>query len=252
MSNFLDFAIKTREGFKQYILRKIGAPLVRVEITDDQLDDAIDDAVEVYTKYVSQEEEYYAAPLEDYVEDVGYLMPDNVMGIFSFDDNGGVRTDGINTLFTVENSLWNSTGGSWPMPMAAGGWVDYHLAMSSIEQTKLMTGKGYQFEYNPRTKYMTLYPDPVKMGSNVENSWIVLGTHVIRPDDQQWGENWVKRCALANAKITIGNIRQKFEGVQILGGGTISTAIKDEGLSELPELYEEIKQEFPCIGFWVG
>lgn len=252
MSNYLDFAIKTREGFKQYILRKLGAPLVRVELTDDQLDDAIDDAVEIYTKYVNQEEDYYAAKLADYEENVGYKMPDNVVGIFSFDDDGGVRTDGINTLFTLQNTMYNSAGGAWPIAMEKGGWVDYHLAMQSIEQMKLMTGKGYQYEYNPRTKYITLFPDPVAISGDVENAWIVLGTYTIRPDDQQWGENWVKRCALANAKITLGNIRQKFEGVQILGGGTISTAVKDEGLSELPELLEEIKQEYPCIGFWVG
>ena len=252
MSNYLDFAVKTREEFKDYILRKLGHPLVQVEITDEQLDDAINDAVEEFTKWVTQEEQYYAAQMSQYEENVGFRMPDNVQGIFSFNDDGGVRTDGINTLFSVENSLWNSTGGSWPMPMMPGGWVDYHLAMQSIEQVKYMTGKGYQFEYNPRTKYMTLYPDPVAMSADVENAWIVLGTYVLRPEDQQYGESFVKRLALAHAKETIGNTRAKYEGVQILGGGTINTSIKDEGISEKAELREEIKAEYPCLGFWVG
>ena len=251
MSNYLDFAIQTREEFKQWILRKLGWPLVQVELTDEQLDDCVNDAVEEFTRWVIQEEEFIAIPLSGYVRDEGFEMPHNVMSVFSFNDDGGVRTDGINTLFTVENAFWNATGGAWPM-MSPGGWTTYHIAMQSIEMTRLMTGKGYQFEYNPRTKMLKLTPDPTTIGADVPNAWVVCGCYTIRPDEQQFGESWVKRAALAQAKITMGNIRSKYEGVQILGGGTINASIKDEGLSEWENLLEEIKAQFPAIGFYIG
>ena len=251
MSTFLDFSIKTREEFKNYIFRKLGGPLIQVELTDEQFDDCINDSVEEYSRWVVEEQDYYAVQLSSYDEVSGVSLPDNVLGVFSFNDDGGVRTDGINTLFTVENSLWNASGGAWPFT-GPGGWTTYHLAMQSIELTKMMTGKGYQFEYNPRTKNLTLYPNPVKLGANVPEAWVVLGTYVLRPEDQQYGESWVKRMALAQAKILLGTIRSKYDGVQILGGGTIDTSIKDEGISERDALMEEIKTMYPSTGFWVG
>jgi hypothetical protein len=252
MSTFLDFSIKTREDFKNYIYRKLGGGLIQVELTDEQFEDCINDAVEEYSQWVIEEQDYYAAPLDTYDTDAGGLkLPDNVLGVFAFNDDGGVRTDGINTLFSVENSLWNASGGSWPF-MGAGGWTTYHLAMQSIELTKRMTGGGYQFEYNPRTKYLKLFPDPVKLKANVPEAWIVLGVYILRNEDQMYGESWVKRMALAHAKILLGTIRSKYEGVQILGGGTIDTSIKDEGISERDALLEEIREMFPAIGFWIG
>ena len=252
MSNYLDFAIKTREEFKQYILRKLGAPLVAIELTDEQLDDCINDAVEEFTKWVVQEREYFAFDLTKYEENIGFKLPDNVQGVYTFNDDGGVRTDGINTLFTVENSLWNAAGGAWPMPMGPGGWVDYHLAMQSIELTKRMTGGGYQFEYNPRSKYLTLTPDPVSLSADVSGAWVVVGCYTLRPEDQQFGESWVKRMGLAQAKITLGTIREKYDGVQLLGGGSINASVKDEGITERDALMEEIQTTYPPIGFWIG
>jgi hypothetical protein len=251
MSTYLDFSITTREEFKGWILRKLGWPLIQAELTDDQLDDCINDSVEEFTRWVIQEQEYIACPLSGYVQDVGFEMPGNVQGIFAFNDDGGIRTDGINTLFTVENAFWNATGGAWPM-MSPGGWTSYHLAMQSIELTKRMTGGGYQFEYNPRTKMLKLNPDPTKIGCDVPAAWVVCGCYTIRPEDQQYGESWVKKMGLSQAKITMGNIRAKYEGVQILGGGTVNTSIKDEGITERDALMEEIKAEYPAIGFFVG
>ena len=251
MSTYLNFAITTREEFKNWIQRKLGYPLVTIEITDDQLDDCINDAIEEFTKWCPQEQQYYAADLSEYDSVSGIQLPSNVAGIFSFDDDGTARSDGINTLFTAENTLWNASGGTWPFAGGGGSWIDYHIAMDNIKLTKYMTGKGYQFEYNSTTQYMTLYPDPVALSATTD-SYIVLGTYVIRPEDQQYGESWVKRMGLAEAKITIGNIRSKFEGVQLLGGGTINTDIKQEGLAEKEALLQEIKDEYPAFGFWVG
>ena len=251
MSSYLDFSVKTRDEFKGWILRKLGAPLVQAELTDDQLDDCINDAVEEFTKWVVQEEEFIGVPLTGYVADVGFEMPQNVAGVFAFNDDGAIRSDGINTLFTVENAMWNATGGAWPM-QSPGGWTTYHIAMSSLELTKRMTGGGYQFEYNPRTKLLTLDPDPAKIGNDASASWRVVGCYTLRPDDQQFGESWVKRMGLAHAKVTMGNIRSKYEGVQILGGGTINTSIKDEGITEEQALLEEIKLDYHAIGLYIG
>ena len=48
------------------------------------------------------------------------------------------------------------------------------------------------------------------------------------------------RLALAEAKILLGTIRKKFQGVQLLGGGTIDTEIYNEGKEERDKLIEDM------------
>ena len=42
---------KTKQGIADYALRRLGAPVVNVEISDVQLEDCIDDAIQMYNEY---------------------------------------------------------------------------------------------------------------------------------------------------------------------------------------------------------
>jgi hypothetical protein len=44
-------AVSTRDGLKQYALRNLGAPVVEINVDDDQLEDRIDEALEHWIKY---------------------------------------------------------------------------------------------------------------------------------------------------------------------------------------------------------
>ena len=41
----------TREGFKDYCLRQLGAPVLEINVDDDQCDDLIDDAIQFFQEY---------------------------------------------------------------------------------------------------------------------------------------------------------------------------------------------------------
>ena len=42
---------QNRTEFKEYILRKLGAPVIEIELADIQLDDVIDDALEKFNNF---------------------------------------------------------------------------------------------------------------------------------------------------------------------------------------------------------
>ena len=252
MSTYLDFSVKTRQEFKDWICRMLGEPLITVELHETQLDTAIDNALEEYSRMASMEQDYYAIDLEEYTEDIGVRLPDNVAGVMTFNDQTVFAGDGssVNMLFSIPNMMWNA--GLIPnFSMGkGGGWVTYELAMESLKLTKRMTGNGFQFEYNPRTKLLKLYPDPIK--EDVKGH-IVVGCNILRPEDQLYGEQWVKRMALAQSKIMLGQIRGKFAGVQLLGGGTLNEDIKSEGIQERDQLREELlTHDTGAWGFMVG
>jgi hypothetical protein len=251
MSTYLNFAIQDRDELCNWIERKLGAPLVRVELTQDQLDDAIDEAMEIFTKYVTPERKYFALDLDEWPLS-GYTMDDNVAGVWAIDgdaDFGGGNTTG--TLFSTRSQLRNTIGFQGG---SAGAWVTYHLSLDYLELTKRMTGGGYQFEYNWHTKLLTLLPNPAQSNSVACGGWLVIGTNVIRPEQQQYGEYWVKRYALALSKITLGYVRAKFQGVGLLGGAQIDgDSIKSEGMEERDALFEELmNSEYLPLNFFVG
>ena len=41
----------TREELKQYALRKLGAPVIEINVDDSQLEDSIDDALQMFNEY---------------------------------------------------------------------------------------------------------------------------------------------------------------------------------------------------------
>ena len=41
----------TREELKQYALRKLGAPVIEINVDDAQLEDSIDDAIQIFNEY---------------------------------------------------------------------------------------------------------------------------------------------------------------------------------------------------------
>ena len=129
-----------------------------------------------------------------------------------------------------------------------GGWLGYHQAMSYLELSNRMQANEFDFEYNIRDKQLSLMGALGGVGG-----WIIVGCHTIREDTMQYGEDWVKKYALALAKCLLGRIRKKFSGVQLLGGGTIDESIGDEGIVERDALEEKLRRDEAGIyGFFLG
>ncbi len=262
MSDFLNFSIQTRTEFKNWICRQLGYPTITPELTDDQLNDTINDALEEFTEYAAQDKKYFALDLRDYLPDKGYIMPTEVQSITNLYDQGvnGNTQGGINP-FSLQYMAMN--GGFVPNPFsglgARSGWFDYHLALSWIDLSYQMSGKGFEWDYNPRTRLLKLYPDPIKyfrMDLSDDNRWghhIIVECYCLRPEEQNYGETWVKRMALAKAKILIGNIRSTFTGISLVGGGSVDgQQILQQGISERDALRDDLRARFPAMGVWVG
>ena len=76
----------TREQFKTYCLRKLGFPVIEINIDDDQVDDRIDEALKYYWDYHydGTEKMYYKYKLT--AEDITnkYItLPENIIGAVS-------------------------------------------------------------------------------------------------------------------------------------------------------------------------
>lgn len=244
MATYASFQIQDYDTMVEWIKTQFGYPLIQVELTDDMIRKCINDAVEVYTEYVTYDEQYLGLDLSTYQEDTGIQLPSNVCGIFSLHDEG---TGGnVNTLFSIPNQMWNA--GTYPIQKiggagGAGQWISYEIAMQGLKMTRIMLGGGYHWNFNERTKYLKLTPDPAKEG--VGENYIVVGCYTTRDEDQVYGERLCKRLALAYCKKILGKVRGTFQNVPLLAGANVNETIGEEGDNEEEALMEELRNMMP-------
>lgn len=250
MANYLNLSIQNLDELKDYIMKQMGWPLISVEITDEQLEQAVYDAVEIFTKYVIQEEDYVVLDLENYVMDQGFQMAGNITSVYGIDGSGMGTGHDSGHLFSVSNTMIRPMMHDIAFDRHSGvGWADYVIAQQFLKLSKQMMGGGYSFIYNPRNQILQLYPDPAKTNAK---GYVVALVTTIRDNDMQYGEPWIKKYALANVKEIVGTIRKKYESIGLLGGGSIDTSVKEEGTKEKENLMQELQNENPTHYFIVG
>ncbi len=95
----------TRQEFKDYILRDLGAPVLCINVDDDQIDDRIDYSIAYYTEYHydATEKQYYKHQI------VAGDFPDAVKQI-KIDDGGTGYSNGAALIFTVTSNGQGAAG----------------------------------------------------------------------------------------------------------------------------------------------
>jgi hypothetical protein len=245
-STWLTPAIKTKQQLIDWILVSLGYPLVTIELSEDQLNLCIQNALEKYTKYAYfGPDKYLVVNLEKYEHGKGINLSEfNIAAVKDMalpcDNMMSMNSDLFWGPFAF---LGQGQGGGFPFFNAAGGtftgnWTTWHTVNEFFELSKRMTGSNPDFQYDKETKYLTLMPEPGH--SYRKNNFILLTCQVIPPFSELYGNEYLKRLVLAFAKILLGQVRSKFTGVQLIGGGQVDTQIGQQGTDELNKIMDEI------------
>ena len=259
---YINQKIRTREHLKDWVLRKLGSPLITVELSNDQLDDAINDATLIWTKYATMRTKYLTLNLTHYPEadvlagteegfDLSEWRVAAVAGIQTGEAFG--LNGGGDQLFGLGNSML--AGGSYPFFSngqggPTGGWTTYQGVVEFIKLSKRMMATEFDYIYNTYTHRLQLIPNPKTIP---QDGWTCIQCEVVPPDAELYGNEYIKRLTIAYSKITLGNIRTKFTGVTLPGGGQIDQTIGLKGEEELKHLIEVIrKEEGFCTGVAIG
>lgn len=263
MASYAKFSIKERSKLKKYIIMKLGGPIITAEITDEQLDFCIDEALEVYSKWVHYDMDYFLLNVKDvipitkenpngnYDPDKGYKLPENIVAVSNIHeaDYYWFQNQGTTAEFMFYNSgmfpTFNNT-----CYYGNGVFLDVYLAQNYLKQCQQMFGYKYNFNFNERSKFIKLDPDPQKRRQGKD--CIILEVHTIREEDELLGEDYVKRLSVALAKQMVGQVRKKFgSGVSLPGGGQVDTEIYQEGKDEYDAIMEELKAYEPPFMFFL-
>jgi hypothetical protein len=187
--------------------------------------------------------EYTFKPSENsqnsFVNSFDYDIMDyrKVIDIFDFEEGS---SSGVNTLFTIEQTLAQQTYFSYAMGNYGFDLISWYVLKNWLEVREKLLALRRHITFDPRTQYMVMYPPPRTPGSG-SRFYGVVACHVERPLRDIIKEPWVYQYALALSKISLGNIRGKYQNVQMFGGGSINfNDILAQGLEEKRNLEAQL------------
>jgi hypothetical protein len=238
----------SRESFKQYCLRKLGAPVIEINVDDDQVDDRIDEAIRYYWDYHfdGADKLYYKHQVTSTDITNKYItMPDNVIGVVNLFPVGQALN--TNNLFNIRyqialNDLYTLTSVSM---------VPYYMALQHIQfLEEFLVGK-QPIRYNRMIN--KCYIDMDWNIINVGDHLIIEAYEVVDPDvyTKAFSERLLQNYATALIKEQWGSNLKKFEGMQMPGGLKFNgQKIFDEGKQERQEIEQIIyNSSLPATDF---
>ena len=163
-----------------------------------------------------------------------------VIDVWSFTQ--GTHT-GVNTLFTLEQSLAQQTYFSYAMGNYGFDLVSWYAVKEWLELREKLLCTKPAILFNDKTQYMKLVPEPR------HRYYGIVACYVEAPVKDLVKNIWVYQYALALTKMTVGRVRGKFTGTNLIGGGNLDgDSLVQEGKEEKERLETELYENAPGLG----
>jgi len=235
----------TREEFKNYCLRDLGAPVLEINVDDDQIEDRIEEALEYYHEFHFDGVERYYLKHKITADDItnGYIpIADYIIGvvnIFPWNGNGGSSSD---NLFNIQyqlrlNDIWDLSNSTMTYYTQSRS----HIAMLDM----ILNGtKPIRFNRHQNRLHIDMsWANSVQ----VDNYIIVECYRALDPTtwSDVWNDMWLKRYAAALIKKQWATNIKKFSGITLPGGVTLDgDKLYDEAVTEIKELEDRAQDTF--------
>lgn len=228
----------TRSEFKEYCLRKLGKPVIEINVEDDQVEDRIDEALRYYWDYHfdGSSKIFYKHQITQPNKDDKYItVPENIIGVVNIFDLGSAL--GTNNLFNIRyqialNDLYTLTSVSM---------VPYFMALQHIQFLEQMLVGKQPLRYNRHVNRLYLDMDWDRL--NVGDFLIAEAYEVVDPTTYTdvWKDRWLARYAECLIKQQWGNNLTKFTGMTLPGGIKFNgEKILNDAVSERVALEKEM------------
>ena len=228
----------SKATFKEYILRRLGKPVIEINIDDDQMDDRIDEALLYYQDYHFDGTQDMFLKHEITAADISneYItIANDYIGIVDIFDIGDSTS--TNNLFNVRyqialNDMYD---------LSRMDLVPYFMNMMNLRHIEEMLVGKQPIRYNRHVNKLWIDMD---WGNVTAGHYIVAkGYQKVDPDiySDVYGDRWLQRYASAFVRIQLGNNLTKFIGMQLPGGVQFNgEQILQQGLEEKNKLEEEM------------
>ena len=265
----------TRQGLIDYCLRRLGAPVLEINVDDEQIDDLVDDAIQYFNErhYDGVEKMYLKYKITD--DDLARGRAKNTDGVgivtttgtstivgaattFSFYENSNYiqvpeSVIGIEKIFKFDTS--SISGGMFSIKYQlflndlyyfnSVELLQYSMVKSYLEDIDFLLTTDKQVRFNKRQD--RLYLD-IDWGSQAAGDYLVLECYrALDPDSftQVYNDSFVKQYLTALIKRQWGQNLIKFQGVRLPGGTELNgRQLYEDGVRDLEEIKQRMSSEY--------
>ena len=260
----------TRQGLIDYCLRKLGYPVLEINVDDDQIDDLVDDAIQyfqerhydgierMYLKHIITQEEIDRAKGAG---DTNTSGQDTIVGVgktFNYSENSNFikvpdSVIGVNNIFKVDSST--ISGGMWSIKYQLFlndlyyfnniELLQYAMVKRYLEDIDWLLTPERQLRFNK--KQGRLYIDVDWASLSVGTYLIIDCYRALDPNDfsKVYNDWWLKKYLTSLIKRQWGQNLIKFNGVQLPGGIQLNgRQLYDDAIREIEELERELKEDY--------
>lgn len=233
----------SREEFKEYCLRKLGKPVIEINVDEDQIEDRIDESLRYYWDYHFDGSElaYYKHQVTQTDKDNQFIvLPENIMGAVRIFQIGNPLM-GSQDLFNINyqialNELYTLTSMSM---------VPYYMAMEhlSLISEMLVGQQPIRFSRHRNKLKIDMNWDRINVGQFI----LVEAYEVIDPAiyPQVWSDRWLQNYTTAKIKYQWGSNLTKFSGMSLPGGVQFNgDRILEDARQEIAEMEQRMVSSF--------
>jgi hypothetical protein len=258
----------SKQELIDYCLRRLGAPVLEINLDDDQIDDLVDDALQyfherhfdgverMYLKYKITENDLNRGKSQ-YSNGVGIVTTSgtaNISGIgstsFNFYENSNFiqvpdSVIGIEKIFKFDTS--SISGGMWSIKYQlflndlyyfnSVELLQFAMVKTYLEDIDFLLSTDKQIRFNKRQN--RLYLD-IDWNAKAKDTFIIIDCYrILDPNDftKVYNDSFLKKYLTAIMKRQWGQNLIKFRGVKLPGGIELNGR----------ELYEDAEREIENI-----
>ena len=257
----------TRQGLIDYCLRRLGYPVLEVNVDEDQIDDLIDDAIQYFQERHFDGVERMLLKHEitkenretlktgvttttanstvgitttTFTESQNFIqLPDHVLGVERV-----LKMDAS----TISSGLFNIKYQIFLNDLYYYGALDlmnYAMTKTYLEDLSRIITPDTQLRFNKKNH--RLYLD-IDFGQLSDDTFIIIdGYRLLDPSDAPaiYNDFWLKKYATATIKKQWGMNLIKFQGVMLPGGVQLNgRQIYEDAIKEIEEIEYSLRTEY--------
>lgn len=234
--------ITTREMLHEYILSKLGAPVIDVEVTKDQINYCIDDAIKEFTEVADDgnETEILVLELKDNVKE--YVIDGRIKSIKNLSISSSTGINNIilgGGIFLTPTELFANSVTMGALSTGVSNTLsNLTVALSNVSMYNTLFKVQVRYDFNEYTKRLKFFEPVYKKADRVLLECYL--NYFPQEVDYIYDNVWVKAYATALVKLTWGNNVGKYDAT-LIGGAKINFGrLIDEANHEIEELKKEL------------
>ena len=265
----------TRQGLIDYCLRRLGAPVLEINVDDDQIDDLVDDALQYFQERHFDGVERMYLKYEITQEDIDRGRSRNTSGVGIVTTTGTSTIDGVSKEFNFyETSNYIQVPDSiigierifkFDTSSISGGMfsnkyqlflndlyyfnsvelLQYAMVKSYLEDIDFLLTTDKQIRFNKRQN--RLYLD-IDWSSQSADNYIVIDCYrILNPNDftKIYNDSFLKKYLTALMKRQWGQNLIKFRGVKLPGGIELNgRELYEDGEKEIESIMQKMSTEY--------